>query len=131
MKGIALILMAMPLMAYADPGKHLMRIFKKAETVAEGNQREEISKLKVKAAEDVFKLQAEIKALHVKLHELMRSPKASDEEIRKTHEQIVNVKEKLYRTTFSYILQLRKILGPEKFSEILRDAHHRGKGMGG
>ncbi|MEO0154065.1 MAG: hypothetical protein ABIL29_01440, partial [candidate division WOR-3 bacterium] len=94
MKGIALILMAMPLMAYADPGKHLMRIFKKAETVAEGNQREEISKLKVKAAEDV------------KLHELMRSPKASDEEIRKTHEQIVNVKEKLYRTTFSYILQL-------------------------
>lgn len=125
-----MILMAMPLVVYADPGEHLMRLFEKAEMVVEGHKKEEISRLKVKAAREIFKLQADVKALHVKLKELMKSPRATDEEIKKTHEQVIKAEAKLRRTAFSYILQLRKILGPEKFWEISH--HHRmGKGIGG
>jgi hypothetical protein len=50
---------------------------------------------------------------------------AKEEEIRKLHDQIVELEAKMHRTKFSYKMQLRKILGPENFKELHR--RHRWK----
>jgi predicted nucleic acid-binding Zn-ribbon protein len=70
--------------------------------------------------EELSKLKAEIKALRVKIHELMELSDAKEEEIRKLHDRLVELEAKMHRTKFSYKMQLRKILGPEKFKELHR-----------
>jgi len=77
-----------------------------------------ISELKVKAVEELSKLNAELRVLKVKIHELMELPDAKEEDIKKLHDQIVNLDAKIHRTKFSYMLQLRKILGPEDFKKL-------------
>jgi peptidoglycan hydrolase CwlO-like protein len=80
----------------------------------------QISDLKIKAVEELSKLEAEIKALKVKIHELMELSDAKEEEIRKLHDRLVELEAKMHRTKFSYKMQLRKILGPENFKKLHR-----------
>ncbi|MCC6012361.1 hypothetical protein LM594_05270 [Candidatus Caldipriscus sp.] len=58
--------------------------------------------------------------MRVKIHELMELSDAKEEEIRKLHDQMVELEAKMHRTKFSYKMQLRKILGPENFKELHR-----------
>ena len=89
------------------------------ELVMEDKQKvKEISDLKVKAVEELSKLQAEIRTLRVKVHELMELSDAKEDEIKKLHDRIVELESKMHRLRFSYMLQLRSILGPDKFKEL-------------
>ncbi len=89
------------------------------ELVREDNQKvKQISDLKIKAIEEISKLEAEIRTLRVKIRELMELSDTKEEEIKKLHEKMVELEVKVRKAKFSYILQLRKILGSEKFREL-------------
>ncbi len=110
------------IMLLAMPERGFYMMFERAKNlVREDKQKErQISDLKIKAVEEISKLEAEIKALRVKVHELMELADAKEEEIRKLHDRLVELEAKMHRTKFSYKMQLRKILGPEKFKELHR-----------
>jgi len=108
------------LLAMHEKGFYMM--FERAkELVREDKEKvKQISDLKIKAVEELSKLEAEIKALRVKIHELMELSDAKEEEIRKLHDRLVELEAKMHRTKFSYKMQLRKILGPENFKKLHR-----------
>jgi peptidoglycan hydrolase CwlO-like protein len=108
------------LLAMHERGFYMM--FERAkELVREDKEKvKQISDLKIKAVEELSKLEAEIKALKVKIHELMELSDAKEEEIRKLHDRLVELEAKMHRTKFSYKMQLRKILGPENFKKLHR-----------
>ena len=110
----------MMLLAMHEKGFYMM--FERAkELVREDKEKvKQISDLKIKAVEELSKLEAEIKALRVKVHELMELSDAKEEEIRKLHDRLVELEAKMHRTKFSYKMQLRKILGPENFKKLHR-----------
>jgi peptidoglycan hydrolase CwlO-like protein len=110
----------MMLLALPERGFYMM--FERAkELVREDKEKvKQISDLKIKAVEELSKLEAEIKALRVKIHELMELSDAKEEEIRKLHDRLVELEAKMHRTKFSYKMQLRKILGPENFKKLHR-----------
>jgi len=110
------------IMLLAMPERGFYRMFDRAkELVREDKQKErQISDLKIKAVEELSKLEAEIKTLREKVHELMELSDAKEEEIRKLHDRLVELEAKMHRTKFSYKMQLRQILGPEKFKELHR-----------
>ncbi len=110
------------IMLLAMPERGLYMMFERAkELVREDEEKvKQISDLKIKAMEELSKLEVEIKALRVKIHELMELSDAKEEEIRNLHDKIVELDAKMHKTKFSYILQLRKILGPENFKELHR-----------
>ena len=112
----------MMLLATPESEKGFYMMFERAkELVREDKEKvKQISDLKIKAVEELSKLEAEIKALRVKIHELMELSDAKEEEIRKLHDRLVELEAKMHRTKFSYKMQLRKILGPEKFKELHR-----------
>jgi|GEM_PF-1200016 len=110
------------IMLLAMPEKGFYMMFERAKNLVREDKEKvkQISDLKIKAVEELSKLEAEIEALRVKIHELMELSDAKEEEIRKLHDQMVELEAKMHRTKFSYILQLRKILGPENFKELHR-----------
>jgi len=110
------------MMLLALPERGFYMIFERAkELVREDKEKvKQISDLKIKAVEELSKLEAEIKALRVKVHELMELSDAKEEEIRKLHDRLVELEAKMHRTKFSYKMQLRKILGPENFKKLHR-----------
>jgi peptidoglycan hydrolase CwlO-like protein len=110
----------MMLLAMHERGFYMM--FERAkELVREDKGKvKQISDLKIKAVEELSKLEAEIKTLRVKIHELMELADAKEEEIRKLHDRLVELEAKMHRTKFSYKMQLRKILGPENFKKLHR-----------
>jgi peptidoglycan hydrolase CwlO-like protein len=109
-------------MLLATPERGFYMMFERAkELVSEDKEKvKQISDLKIKAVEELSKLEAEIKALRVKIHELMELSDAKEEEIRKLHDRLVELEAKMHRTKFSYKMQLRKILGPENFKKLHR-----------
>ncbi len=91
------------------------------ELVKEDNQKvKQISDLKIKAIEEISKREAEVRALKVKIHELMELSDTNEEEIKKLYNKMLDLEVEIRKTKFSYILQLRKILGSEKFRELHR-----------
>jgi len=110
------------IMLLAMPERGFYMMFERAkELVREDKEKvKQISDLKIKAVEELSKLKAEIKALRVKVHELMELSDAKEEEIRKLHDRLAELEAKMHKTKFAYKMQLRKILGPEKFKELHR-----------
>ncbi|MFZ8826222.1 MAG: hypothetical protein ACO2OT_05235 [Candidatus Caldipriscus sp.] len=115
------------IMLLSMPDRGLYMMFERAkELVREDKGKvKQVSDLKIKAVEELSKLEAEIKTLRVRIHELMELSDAKEGEIRKLHDRLVELEAKMHRTKFSYKMQLRKILGPEKFKELYR--RHRMK----
>jgi peptidoglycan hydrolase CwlO-like protein len=110
------------IMLLSMPDRGLYMMFERAkELVREDKGKvKQVSDLKIKAVEELSKLEAEIKTLRVRIHELMELSDAKEGEIRKLHDRLVELEAKMHRTKFSYKMQLRKILGPEKFKELYR-----------
>jgi len=108
-----------PGFAYASSSKYLLMLFNKAEEMVEKDKATEIRKLKLKAAEEIFNLEAKIKSTRLKLHDMMLSG-ASDKDIRNTFQTLTSLETELKSTIFNYKLRLRNIMGPEKFSELLK-----------
>jgi len=110
------------IMLLSMPERGFYMMFERAkELVREDKGKvKQVSDLKIKAVEELSKLEAEIKALRVRIHELMELSDAKEEEIRKLHDRLVELEARMHRTKFSYKMQLRKILGPEKFKELYR-----------
>jgi predicted nucleic acid-binding Zn-ribbon protein len=52
----------------------------------------------IKALEELSKLEAEIKVLRVRMHELMELSEANEEEIRNLHDQIVELNAEMHKT---------------------------------
>jgi peptidoglycan hydrolase CwlO-like protein len=110
------------IMLLAMPEKGFYKMFERAKNLVREDKEKvkQISDLKIKAAEELSKIEAEIKALRVKIHELMELSDAKEEEIRKLHDRLVELDSKMHKTKFAYKMQLRKILGPENFKELHR-----------
>lgn len=110
------------IMLLAMPERGFYMMFERAKNLVREDKEKvkQISDLKIKAAEELSKIEAEIKALRVKIHELMELSDAKEEEIRKLHDRLVELDSKMHKTKFAYKMQLRKILGPENFKELHR-----------
>ncbi len=108
----------------ASPSKHLLMLFNKAQGMVEKDKATEIKKLKLKAAEEIFNLEAKIKTTRLNLHDMILSG-ASDKDIKKTFQNLMSLETELKSTIFNYQLRIRDILGPEKFAELLKSLKPR------
>jgi septal ring factor EnvC (AmiA/AmiB activator) len=88
------------MMLLAMPERGFYMMFERAkELVREDKEKvKQISDLKIKALEELSKLEAEIKALRVEMHELMELSEANEEEIRNLHDQIVELNAEMHKT---------------------------------
>ena len=96
-------------------------VFERAEAMAEGETLQRVRTLKDQYLEKFLRQRTEVQIAHWKARELMSDPRASEQDLRKAHENLWAQQKSLQGLCLQAMLDLRKALGPEKFAGLMKE----------
>ncbi len=101
-----------------EPGTHLLHLIKRARSTATGETADKLRQLEDRYYEKIVRQQAEVRVAKHRFFGLLQDPKASDRDLQKAHQTLMDKKAALAQTCFQGMLELRKILGAEAFANL-------------
>ncbi len=112
-----------------EPGTHLLHLLRKARATATGETAQKLLQLEDRYYEKILRQQTDVRVAQHRFFRLLQDPEASDRDLQKAHQALMDKKAALAQTCFQGMLELRNILGAEAFANLFAMPMGMGSGM--